>query len=108
MYYISHLVVGKFLPDENVNLEIKKVTVGQPFWIHCPKHEQSFNVKYKWEYQQAWSMSHSHPVIVILWVRMEHCIFHLWNQKTSRISTVFQAFIVHVNSKRVSMDKKGP
>ena len=53
MYYISHLVVGKFLADENVNLEIKKVTVGQPFWIHCPKHDKSYNVKYKWEYQQA-------------------------------------------------------
>ena len=53
MYYISHLVVGKFLIGGNQKIERKKVTVGRPFSIHCPKHQKSYNVRYKWEYQQA-------------------------------------------------------
>ena len=53
MYYISHLVVGQFLIGGNQKIERKKVTVGRPFSIHCPKHRESYNVRYKWEYQQA-------------------------------------------------------
>ena len=53
MYYISHLVLGKFVVSETEKIEGKKVTVGRPFSIHCPKHQKSYNVMYKWEYQQA-------------------------------------------------------
>ena len=52
MCYISHLVVGDFVLAPTVKT-IEKVTVGQPVGIHCPSHKKSYNVKYKWEYQQA-------------------------------------------------------